>query len=257
MRQILSRALAVAATTSALSLCGTWAFAAHDPQGTEADAPTAPSSRAFQWDVPDEPFDVKQFDAMHSKVEDTMSRFDKMWGQDSQDTSGHHTGEPSTNGRGDASGTRETSAYGPEEPSGYGPSEPSGYGPSEPSGYGPDEPTGYGSEEPAGYGPDEPSGYGPDEPAGYGPEEPAGYGPHEPAGYGPEEPPKPTPPSHTTPPASPTPTPTRHAPEKPAPHGELPDTGIDEGVLAAMAGGGALLAAGTFLYRRGRAASRR
>ncbi|MEJ8667707.1 LPXTG cell wall anchor domain-containing protein [Streptomyces sp. MS1.AVA.1] len=37
----------------------------------------------------------------------------------------------------------------------------------------------------------------------------------------------------------------------------MPDTGIDDGVLAATAGGGALLAAGTFLYRRGRAASRR
>ncbi|MFE5889688.1 LPXTG cell wall anchor domain-containing protein [Streptomyces sp. NPDC056462] len=238
----------MAATTSALSLCGTWAFAAHDPQGTEADAPAAPSSRAFQRDFPDEPFDVKQFDAMHSKVEDTMSRFDKMWGQDQHGTSGHHTGEPSTHDRGESHGPREASGYGPEEPSGYGPSEPSGYGH--------DEPTGYGSEEPAGYGPDEPTGYGPDEPAGYGPDEPAGYGPDEPAGYGPEEPPT-SPPPHSTPPASPSPTPPRHAPEKPIPAGELPDTGIDEGVLAAMAGGGALLAAGTFLYRRGRAASRR
>lgn len=240
----------MAATTSALSLCGTWAFAAPDPHGTEADVPAAPSSRALQWDFPDEPFDVKQFDAMHSKVEDTMSRFDKMWGQQSQGTSGHYTGGPSANDREERHGPRETSGYGPEEPSGYGPSESSGYGPDEPTGYGPEEPDGYGRDEPAGYGPDEPTGYGPDEPAGYGPDEPAGYGP--------EEPPTPTsPPPHTTPPASPPPTPTRPAPEKPTPPGELPDTGIDEGVLAAMAGGGALLAAGTVLYRRGRASSRR
>ncbi|MEU9158310.1 chaplin [Streptomyces sp. NPDC048417] len=70
-------------------------------------------------------------------------------------------------------------------------------------------------------------------------------------------------PSPTPPPPSPTPTPPSPTPTPGAGHHQgspptLPHTGSDRGaMLAASAASAALIAAGTMLYRRGRAASRR
>ncbi|KUM93693.1 hypothetical protein AQI88_25105 [Streptomyces cellostaticus] len=81
----------------------------------------------------------------------------------------------------------------------------------------------------------------------------------------PSKPPKPPHPPKATPPATPKPTPTRDKPEKPPVRPtpewsptppEMAETGT-EGTLGGMAASAALLAAGTVLFRRGRAASRR
>ncbi|MFD4544615.1 hypothetical protein [Streptomyces sp. NPDC058466] len=112
----------------------------------------------------------------------------------------------------------------------------------------------------SGYG-DGTSGYGGDTP-GYGAEEPSD---HPSCGCSKSPTPTPTPtktvtppPTKSTPPAppSPMPTPSKTPPVTPPAPPKMAETGA-ESVLVGTAASAALMAAGTVLYRRGRAASRR
>jgi hypothetical protein len=119
---------------------------------------------------------------------------------------------------------------------------------------------GYGTDDSSGYGAKDTSGYGADHTSGYGAEEPSGK-----PSCGCDDSPTPTPSKATTPPPKTTPSPTPVASKTPpvtptprefTPPPKMAETGA-ESVLAATAASGALLAAGTILYRRGRTASRR
>ncbi|MEU6531380.1 hypothetical protein ABZ869_19600 [Streptomyces sp. NPDC046928] len=249
MRQALTRGLIVAAAaTSALSLYGTSASAAPRVQGTVVkSAVVLPGhAKASDSDGPNQLDD--KLGAMDEQLDGVDERLDEL------ELPG---AAPSGEG---------TASYGSDEPSGagYGSDEPSGasYGTDEPSGYGSDEPSdeghgyGYGDEpsEPTGHG----HGYGSGHGYGYGeesdkPDEPSGHG----YGYGDEpDTPEPTP---TRPAPSPTPHEPGPAPSQSPPAGperpHLPETGVG-GVVGGIAASGALLIAGTVLYRRSRAASR-
>ncbi|MEV1078571.1 LPXTG cell wall anchor domain-containing protein [Streptomyces sp. NPDC050211] len=241
MRQTLSKGLivAVTATTSALSLYGTWAFATPGKLGTAAQSPAVLSGNTARWDTED---GLDGLNGLDEKLNNLDERLDQLrvpqpWFEngtfgydtdtdtDTEDTSGHHSEQP--------------------------------------SGHGSEVPSGYGSEVPSGYGREEPPGYGPEGPPSYGREEPSEKPTCECHSHHPEPTPTPTktvtPPPHkpTTPPPShkPTPTPSKTPPAKPH-HPQMPETGA-EGIIAATAAGGALLAAGTVLYRRGRAGTHR
>ncbi|MEV8091874.1 hypothetical protein [Streptomyces nigra] len=254
MRQALTRGLIVAAAaTSALSLYGTGASAVPRVQGTVVKSAVVLPGHAKASD----PDGLNQLDDKLGAMDEQLDGVDKRI--DELELPGAAP-EPAASGQG-------TASYGTDEPSGgsYGADEPSGgsYGADEPAGdagYGKEEPGGYG------YGSDEPSdeghGYG-DEPTewtgpGYG-DEPTGHGYG--YGYG-EEPKSPEPEPTPTRPASPTPTPHEPGPEPsqtpPAgperPH--LPETGSG-GIVGGIAASGALLIAGTALYRRNRATTRR
>lgn len=249
MRQALTRGLIVAAAaTSALSLYGTGASAAPRVQGTVVKSAVVLPGHAKASD----PDGLNQLDDKLGAMDEQLDGVDKRI--DELELPGAAP-EPAASGQG-------TASYGTDEPSGgsYGADEPAGeagYGKEEPGGYG------HGSDEPSDEGP----GYGdkPTEPAGpgygygYGDEpaetpEPTGHG------YG-EEPKSPEPtPTH---PASPTPTPHEPSPapsRTPPPAGperpHLPETGSG-GIVGGIAASGALLIAGTALYRRNRAAARR
>ncbi|MCF2535012.1 hypothetical protein K6168_04885 [Streptomyces sp. FB2] len=250
MRQALTRGLIVAAAaTSALSLYGTGASAAPRVHGTVVKSAVVLPGHAKASD----PDGLNQLDDKLGAMDEQLDGVDKRI--DDLELPGAAP-EPAASGQG-------TASYGTDEPSGgsYGADEPTGdagYG-KEPGGYG------YGSDEPSDEGP----GYG-DEPAeptgpgyGYGdePDEPTGHGYGYAYGEEPKSPePEPTP--TPTRPASPTPTPHEPRPEPsqtpPAgperPH--LPETGSG-GIVGGIAASGALLIAGTALYRRNRAAARR
>ncbi len=242
VRQTLSKGLivAVAATTSALSLYGTWAFATPGMLGTAAQSPAVLSGHAARWDTED---GLDGLDGLEDKLSNLDDRLDNLrvpepWFED--DTFGYDTG--------DSSGSHS------EQPSGHSGKVPSGYGPEEPSGYGSEEMPGYGHEEPSGYGREEPPGYGHEEPS----DKPTCECHHPTPRPTPTKTATPPPPHKPTPPPpshKPTPTPSKTPPTKPH-HPQLPETG-SEGIIAATAAGGALLAAGTVLYRRGRAGSHR
>ncbi|WP_406256657.1 hypothetical protein [Streptomyces nigra] len=252
MRQALTRGLIVAAAaTSALSLYGTGASAAPRVQGTVVKSAVVLPGHAKASD----PDGLNQLDDKLGAMDEQLDGVDKRI--DELELPGAAP-EPAASGQG-------TASYGTEEPSGgsYGADEPAGeagYGKEEPGGYG------YGSDEPSdegpGYGdkPTEPAGpgygygYG-DEPAGT--PEPTGHG----YGYGYGEEPKSPEPTPTHP-ASPTPTPHEPspAPSRTPPAGperpHLPETGSG-GIVGGIAASGALLIAGTALYRRNRATARR
>ncbi|MEV5954332.1 chaplin family protein [Streptomyces sp. NPDC051987] len=137
----------------------------------------------------------------------------------------------------------------------------SGYGG---PGYGVDSPPGP-RETPGPYGEVPPPGYGHETPPGYGHETPPGYGGDNSPPCHDTPPSQPTPPGRTTPPGHSTPPEHSTPPRQTAP----PVGGHDHGVppslahtgtgamLATSAASAALIAGGTILYRRGRAASRR
>ncbi|MFJ4754484.1 hypothetical protein [Streptomyces sp. NPDC088763] len=254
MRQALTRGLLVAAAaTSALSLYGTTASAAPRVQGTMVKSAVVLPGHAK---APDSD-GLDQLDDKLGAMDEQLDGVDEKI--DALELPG---AAPSGEG---------TASYGSDEPSGasYGEDEPAGeagYGTDEPSGYGTDEPSGYGSDEPSGedhgygYGdePSEPTGHGYGYGSGYGeesgtPDEPTGHG----YGYG-DEPgtPEPTP---TRPAPSPTPHEPGPAPSQTPPAGpdrpHLPETGAG-GLVGGIAASGALLIAGTVLYRRSRSASR-
>lgn len=268
MRQTLAKGLIVAAATSALSLYGTWSSAAPGIQGAAANSGAALSARTDPWDAGE--LEAHLDDRFGEMQERFHELHDRLGGLDQHEPdldtdifghgdSGHDSEEP----KGQGYGAEESKGHG------YGPAESKdhGYGPedSKGNGYGPEESKdhGYGREESKGngYGPEESSGdgygygYG-EEPEGYGygSEEPDGYG----YGYGDEETHSPEPtPSHTKPPShKPTPTPAPTTPPGKPGRPQIPETGA-EAVVGGIAASGALLIAGTVLYRRGRAASRR
>ncbi|MGW1954538.1 hypothetical protein ACWCPI_17580 [Streptomyces sp. NPDC001920] len=260
MRQTLAKGLLVAAATSALSLYGTWSSAAPGMQGAAVKSGAALSSRTDVWD----PGALEErLDDKFSEVREKFHELDDTFGEME-----HRLPAPAHDGFDDDAQEPSGHGYGPKESSdhGYGPKESSdhGYGPKEPTGkgYGPEESNGkgYGPEEPSGYG------YGPEEPSehgyGYGPEEPTEHGYGYGYGYGDEtHKPEPTPTKTATPPPShkptPTPGPSKTPPAKPE-RPQIPETGAGS-VIGGIAASGALLVAGTVLYRRGRrsAASRR
>ncbi|MFE5185819.1 hypothetical protein [Streptomyces sp. NPDC056628] len=244
MRQALTRGLIVAAAaTSALSLYGTSASAAPRVQGTVVKSAVVLPGHAK---APD-PDGLHQLDdklgAMDEQLDGVDKRIDEL-----KLPGAAPEAAPSDQG---------TASYGSDEPSGasYGTDEPSGYGSDKPSdeghgyGYGdePSEPTGHGHGYGYGYGEESDK---TDEPSGHG----HGYG----HGYGDEpDTPEPTEPTPTRPgPTShdPGPAPSQTPPAGPdRPH--LPETGVG-GIVGGIAVSGALLIAGTVLYRRNRAASR-
>ncbi|MFI1762303.1 hypothetical protein ACH41H_09690 [Streptomyces sp. NPDC020800] len=113
-----------------------------------------------------------------------------------------------------------------------------------------------GESQPPSYGEDKPPSYGEDKPPSYGEDEPPSYGDESPT-----PPPTKTPaPPKTTPPATPTPVAPSTPPAAPTPVVSTPpqmaSTGAGD-VLGGVAASAALLAAGTVLFRRGRAGSHR
>ncbi|WP_159042166.1 hypothetical protein [Streptomyces sp. NRRL WC-3604] len=237
MRQALTRGLIVAAAaTSALSLYGTTASAAPRVQGTMVKSAVVLPGHA---NAPDSD-GLDQLDDKLGAMDEQLDGVDEKI--DALELPG---AAPSGEG---------TASYGSDEPSGasYGEDEPAGE-----AGYGTDEPSGYGSDEPSGedhgygYGdePSEPTGHGYGYGSGYGeesgtPDEPTGHG----YGYG-DEPGTPEPTPH-----EPGPAPSQTPPAGPdRPH--LPETGAG-GLVGGIAASGALLIAGTVLYRRSRSASR-
>lgn len=271
MRQALSKGLIVAAAaTSALSLYGPWAYAAPRTHGTMVNSAAALAGRADPWDADGLDDLDGTFVDMHEKFGEMQDRFHELndrlsamppaqpdFGSDifEHSTSGHDNsgyGKEKPSGHGYGAEESKGHGYGYEKPKdhGYGHEKPKdeGYGHEKPKddGYGYEKPSyGYGDEEPKGYG-EEPKGYGDEEPKGYGEDD--GYGE---GGYGYGDEPKPPPPHKP----EPTPPPSKTPPKKPD-HPKMPETGT-EGVVAGVAASGALLIAGTVLYRRNRAAARR
>ncbi|KUL76736.1 hypothetical protein ADL33_12440 [Streptomyces sp. NRRL WC-3604] len=228
--------IVAAAATSALSLYGTTASAAPRVQGTMVKSAVVLPGHA---NAPDSD-GLDQLDDKLGAMDEQLDGVDEKI--DALELPG---AAPSGEG---------TASYGSDEPSGasYGEDEPAGE-----AGYGTDEPSGYGSDEPSGedhgygYGdePSEPTGHGYGYGSGYGeesgtPDEPTGHG----YGYG-DEPGTPEPTPH-----EPGPAPSQTPPAGPdRPH--LPETGAG-GLVGGIAASGALLIAGTVLYRRSRSASR-
>jgi LPXTG-motif cell wall-anchored protein len=216
VRQTLSKGLIVAAaTTGALSLCAPWAIAAPAPLRTAETSTTALAGGIDDWVSLDQVQNLG--DEMQSPFEQAASRMEQ---------------EASSSASSSASASSSSSSDKADS---------SGYGAEETSGYGAEETSGYGAEEPSGYGPEEPSGscecHTP-------PPEPTPSRNVTPPDH--TTPPK-TPPHHTTPPKTPPAPPTKPRPQ-------LPETGA-ESVVGGLAASGALLVAGTVLYRRGRAAA--
>lgn len=117
-------------------------------------------------------------------------------------------------------------------------------------------PPAYGEETPPAYGDNAPPGYGEQTPPCAETPPPKSTPPAETTPPSESTPPETTPPSQSTPPAETTPPSQTTPPGGPPP--SLPHTGSDrEAMLAASAASAALIAGGTMLYRRARAASRR
>ena len=251
MRQTLGKGMvAAAAATSILSLCGSPAMADAYTGGTAKDSPGVLSGNSLEVPI-DAPVN-----ACGDSV-DGVAGFNPTFGNScaggteshrhSEHTGRHRWTEPSYGDSDDDSG------YGSGDDSGYGYVEHSGYGSGDHSGYGSGDHSGYGSGDHSGYGSGD-SGHGkPD--CEETPPPPHGGDHTPPPTGGDHTPPPPTGGNHTPPPTggdhTPPPGGGSHTPPPVLAH-----TG-SEAMLATSAVSAALIAGGTILYRRGRAAARR
>lgn len=265
MRQTLGKGMvAAAAATSILSLCGSPAVAETYTAGAAKDSPGVLSGNSLS--VPVE----APVNACGNSV-DGVSGLNPTFGnscaggKDSH-RHGEHTGhhrwaEQAYDDSDDDSG------YGYGGDSGYGYGGHSGHGYGDHSGYGSGDHSGYGSGDHGGYGSGD-SGHGKPEDCEETPPPPHGGDHHTPPPTGGDHhTPPPTGGDHHTPPPTGgdhhTPPPPAGGNHTPPPHGGshtpppvLAHTG-SEAMLATSAVSAALIAGGTILYRRGRAASRR
>ncbi|MER6569231.1 LPXTG cell wall anchor domain-containing protein [Streptomyces sp. NPDC001093] len=245
MRQTLSKGLVVAAAaTSALTLYSPWAFADSDPFSTVTDSRAA----ALSASVPDNNDEADDFPGMASAMRAIEQAQDAV-------RMAHREARMMEEAAPESEPSPQRSSGGDE---GYGDDEPSrkpsrNYGDDEPSHkpsrtHGDDDESSYGSSN--SYGDDDKSSYGSS--SSYGEDEHCGCEEEKPPPHRHHKPPH----KHHKPPHEHVPPPHHKHHHHRHHHHHLAHTGA-EGTIGAAAAGAALLAAGTVLYRRGRAASQK